>query len=102
MTFVFAETQGMQSAAASASSLADDTNSAGAQGQAAGAVVQPPGLDHVSAGNAARIKKYTSEVATTLAGGAGLQAIYGNSISNSAGAYLLTDELNATGLGGLV
>jgi hypothetical protein len=98
MTFIFAETQGMQSAAASAASLAVDTNSAGAQGQAAGAVVVPPGLDPVSTANATHVKAYLSQVAAQLAAGAGLQNVYSTSIANSAVAYTLTDELNASGL----
>jgi hypothetical protein len=98
MTFIFAETQGMQSAAARAASLAEDTNTAGAQGQAAGAVVVPPGLDHVSAANATHVKAYLSQVAARLAAGAGLQDIYSTSIANSAVAYTLTDDLNAAGL----
>jgi hypothetical protein len=102
MNFIFAETQGMQTAAATAANLATDTVNAGAQGQAAGMTVVPPGLDHVSASNAAHIKASMSQIATQLATGAGLQDIYGTSISTAANAYTLVDELNATGLGGLV
>jgi hypothetical protein len=98
MTFIFAETQGMQSAAVSTAGLADDTVTAGAHGQTAGAVVVPPGLDPVSAANTADIKTYMTEVANKLAAGAGLQNIWGASLSNSARAYTLTDELNASGL----
>jgi len=102
MTFIFAETQGMQSAAATTANLAADTADAGTQGNAAGLTVIPPGLDPVSAANAAKIKAYTSGVAGQLATGAGLQNIYGESISGSANAYLVTDELNASGMSGLV
>jgi hypothetical protein len=98
MSFIFAETQGMQSAAASTSNLAADTANTGAQGDAVGATVVPPGLDQVSAINAAQIKTFMSGVAAQLAAGAGLQDIYGASISGSATAYGLTDELNAAGL----
>jgi hypothetical protein len=98
MSFIFAETQGMQSAAASQVDLADETANAGAQGQAAGLPVVPPGLDPMSATNTANIKAYTSHVASQLAAGAGLQNIYGESISGSANAYTLVDQLNATGL----
>jgi hypothetical protein len=55
-------------------------------------------LDPVSAQNAAGIKAYTSQIASQLASGAGLQNIYGESISGSANAYTLIDQLNATGL----
>lgn len=96
MNFIFAETQGMQSVAASVAGLADETAMAGAQ--ASGAVVVAPGLDTVSALNATAINGYTSLVATQLATGAGLQVNYGKSISGAANAYTLVDELNATGL----
>jgi hypothetical protein len=98
MSFIFAETPGMQSAAATTANLAADTANAGTQGHAAGLTVVPPGLDPVSAANAADIKAYTSHVASQLATGAGLQNIYGESISGAAQAYTLIDSLNATGL----
>jgi hypothetical protein len=98
MRFIFAETQGMQSAAASTAGLADDTVTAG--GQAGGGVVVPPGLDPMSASNATKINAYTSEVATQLAAGAGLQVNYGATISGAATTYAQTDALNAIGLGG--
>lgn len=100
MTFIFAETQGMQSAAAGTGDLAADTVTVSAQGNAASAMVVPPGTDLVSATNAAAIKTYMSGVASQLSAGAGLQDIYGASISDAAKAYGLTDELNAAGVGG--
>jgi len=101
MSFIFAETQGMQAAATTTASLADETTTAGGQGQAAGSTVVPPGLDPVSAHNAARIKAYTSDIASQLATGARLQVNYGDSISNAANGYTLVDQLNATPLSGL-
>jgi hypothetical protein len=96
MSFIFAETQGMQSAAASTANLAADTTNAG--GQARSGVVLAPGLDLTSAHNAAMINGYTSEVAARLLTGAGLQVNYGESVSNAANAYTLVDSLNATEL----
>jgi hypothetical protein len=98
MSFIFAEIPGMQSAAASQVGLATDTANVGAQGQAAGLPVVPPGLDPQSAKNAADIKTYTSQIASQLATGAHLQNIYGESISNSANIYLVADEQGATGI----
>ncbi|OMC13515.1 PE domain-containing protein [Mycobacterium sp. SP-6446] len=100
MTFVFAETQGMHLAAAGTEDLAADTVYVRLQGDAAGAIVVPPGMDQVSATNAAAIRTYMSGVASQLAAGAGSQDVYGASISDAATAYGLTDELNAAGLGG--
>lgn len=98
MSFIFAETQGMHTAAASTAALAADTVGVGAHGNAASAIVVPPGTDPVSATNTTAIKGYLSGVANQLAAGAGLQDVYGTSISDAAQAYGLTDELNATGL----
>src|SRR5262245_25044314 len=98
MSFIFAETQGMQSAAASTANLAAATANAGSQGHAAGLTVEPPGLDPASAANAAHIKAYIHEATAQLHTGAGLQVDYGESISGAAQAYTLVDSLNATGL----
>lgn len=98
MSFIFAETQAMQSAAATVTGLADETTNAGAQGQAAGLTVLPPELGPASAHLVAGIKAYTTHIASQLASGAGLQNIYGESISNAASGYTLVDQLNATGL----
>ena len=101
MAFIFAETQALQSAAADTADLAADTVSTGAHGQAAGAVVVPPGLDPISAQNAAHLKAYLARAAADLAAGAGLQDVYSTSVSNAANIYALTDQLNAVALGGL-
>jgi hypothetical protein len=97
MTFIFAEAQGMLSAAANVADLAADT--ASAAGQAGGCVAVAPGLDACSVATAAKINTYTKQVASGLANGAGLQVHYGESVSGAANAYVLTDQLNATGLG---
>src|SRR2546429_83161 len=79
MNFIFAETQGMQSAAASTAALADETVGAGAQGQAAGLPVLPPGLDPVSAQNAAGQKATAGVLFTAWASPTGEKAVSANS-----------------------
>jgi hypothetical protein len=98
MVFIFAEDQGMQSAAVQTAGLADETAHVGTQSLAAGAPVMPPGLDPVSALNAASIKAYTGHIAGHLAVGSGFQNDYGRSVSNAGNAYTLTDHLNAVEL----
>jgi hypothetical protein len=93
--FVFAETQAMHSSAAITASLAEETVTAAAQGQAAGMSVIPPGLDATSAQNAAAIHAYTSEVASQLHAGAGLQVNYGQAVAGSAQNYVLADSAGA-------
>jgi PE family protein len=98
MVFIFAEDQGMQTAAVRTAALADETIHVGTQSLAAGAPVVPPGLDPVSAFHAASIKAYTSHIAGHLTAGAGFQNDYGRSVSHAGNAYTLTDHLNAIGL----
>ena len=98
MVFIFAEDEGMQNAAVRTAGLAGETANVGTQSLAAGAPVVPPGLDPVSAFNAASIKAYTSLIAGHLTAGAGFQTEYGRSMSNAGNAYTLQDQLNAIGL----
>jgi hypothetical protein len=98
MVFIFAEDQGMQTAAVRTASLADETTTVGMQSLLAGAPVIPPGLDPVSAANAASIKAYTSHIAGHFETGAGFQNDYGRTMSHAGNAYTLTDHLNAIGL----
>ena len=95
MTFVFAETPGMYGAAAAHEALAMETGTAGgAQATAAGAVV-PPGLEEVSAANVAKIEAYTAEAAALLAAAAGLQGLYGASVTAAGVGYDLSDAASA-------
>jgi hypothetical protein len=98
MSFIFAETQGMHSAAISQTGLAEETTGAGTQSEAAGLPVVGPGQDPISQAAAIDIKAYTSQIASQLAAGATLQGAYSESIAGSANGYILIDQLNAGGL----
>jgi hypothetical protein len=98
MVFIFNDTPGMQTVATSTTGLADETATGGVQGQAAGAAVMPPGMDPVSALNAAAVKAHTTAYGAHLATAAGHQHNYGGSISESAVAYPQTDSASATGV----
>ena len=97
MSFVFAETGGMQGAAAATGALAGQTGGAGGQAVAAGAVL-PPGVEEISVANVAKISAYTAEVAAMLAAAAGFQSLYGTSVSVAALAYDATDVANGIGM----
>jgi hypothetical protein len=97
MSFVFAETEGIQAAAATTSALAGTTVGGSGQAAAAGAVV-PPGIEEVSAANAAKIAAYTSEVASLLGAAAGFQELYGTSVSVAGLLYDATDVANGIGM----
>lgn len=98
MSFVFAETQGMQSAAATTAALAENTAIAG--GQAGDSVVVPnPLWDSFSLSSALKMNQYATEAAAHLQTGAGLQVDYGQSIFNAAQGYVLCDSAGAAGIG---
>jgi hypothetical protein len=97
MSFVFAETAGMQGAAAATAALAGQTAGAGGHAASAGAVL-PPGVEEVSAANVAKIEAYTAEVAALLGAAAGFQGLYGTSVSVAALLYDATDVANGIGM----
>lgn len=97
MSFVFAETAGMQGAAAATGALAGETAGAGGHAAAAGAVL-PPGVEEISAANVAKIEAYTAEVAAMMAAAAGFQTLYGTSVSVAALAYEATDIASGIGM----
>lgn len=98
MVFIFNDHPGMHAVAASTTGLADETGVGGTQCQVSGATVMPPGMDHVSAMNAAAAKAHAAAYAGHLATAAGHQHNYGGSISESATAYGQTDTVSATGV----
>lgn len=67
---------GVASAAATTAGLAAQQAGHAGQAGAAGAVA-PPGLEDISATNAAKIGAYCAEAAATLSSAAGMQALYG-------------------------
>ena len=66
-----------------------------AQAAAAGAVVPPAVMDDASILAAAEIIAYTSEAAALLGAAAGMQGMYGASVSTAGLTYELVDTLNA-------
>lgn len=98
MSFIFAETQGMQTAAAGTANMAEQTATAG--GRATDSVVVPnPVWDDYSLANAAKLNQYAIHAATLLHTGAGLQVNYGQSISNASRGLILADSTGAAGIG---
>jgi hypothetical protein len=97
MGFIMQETEGLLGAAAAKAGLAGEAAGHGAQAAAAGAVV-PPGVEEISAANAARIAAYTAETGSMIETSAAAHAVYGASVGASAAITSLTDALNAAGL----
>jgi len=55
----------------------------------------PPGLEEISATNAAKIAAYSAEVASVLSGAAAMQAMYGVANSVAGTVMSLEDAANA-------
>jgi hypothetical protein len=98
MGFIMQETEGVLGAAAATGGLAGEVAGHGAQTAAAGAVV-PPGIEEISAANAAKIAAYTAQAASMIETSAAIHAAYSASVGTSAAITSLTDALNASGLG---
>lgn len=97
--FIFAETQGMQSSAATTASLAEETVTTGAQ--AGNSVMVPnPMWDTFSVASAGSINQYATAAATHFQAGAGMQANYGQAVQNSAGIYTVSDQTGAADISG--
>jgi hypothetical protein len=101
MGFIMQETAGVLAASAATAGLAGEASGHGAQAGAAGAVV-PPGLEEISAANAAKIGQYAAEASALIEMSAGIHAAYSAATGTSATITTLTDALNAAGLGQLL
>jgi hypothetical protein len=97
MSFIMQDTDGVLAGSAATAGLAGEASGHGAAAGAAGAVV-PPGLEEISAANAARIATYAAEASSMIESSAGIHAAYGASMGSSAAITTLTDALNAAGL----
>ena len=62
---------------------------------AAAAAVVPPGLEEISATNAAKIAAYSAEVSAVLSGASAMQALYGVANSVAGTVTSLEDAANA-------
>ncbi len=101
MGFIMRETDAVTGASAMTAGLAGEASGHGASAAAAGAVV-PPGIEEISAANAAKIAAYTAEVAAMVEASAANHAAYGVATGTSAAITTLTDALSAAGLADVI
>lgn len=73
---VFLAPVGVAAAAATTAGLAGEQAGHAGQAAAAGAVA-PPGIEDISATNAAKIASYCAEASGVMGSAAGMQALYG-------------------------
>ena len=97
MGFITQETDGVLAASAATAGLAGEASGHGGAAAAAGAVV-PPGLEEISAANAAKITAYAAQASSMIESSAAIHAAYGVATGTSAAVTTLTDALNAAGL----
>ena len=101
MGFIFAVPEGIAAVAAGTGALAGET--AGHAGQAAGAgAVVAPGLEEISAANAAKITAYTTHVASMLGVASTVKALYGVSTGLSGATLSLADLMSAANIGAVI
>lgn len=101
MGFITRETDAVMGASAMTAGLAGEASGHGAAAAAAGAVV-PPGIEEISAANAAKIAAYTAEASAMIEASAGIHGMYGVATGTSAAITTLTDALSAAGLGQII
>lgn len=97
MSFITRETDGVIGASTMTAGLAGEVSGHGAQAAAAGAVV-PPGLEEISAANAAKIAAYAAEASAMIEASAAIHASYGVATGTSAALTTLSDALGAAGI----
>ncbi|WP_099039956.1 PE domain-containing protein [Mycobacterium neglectum] len=94
MTSVVVNPIGLAAAAAATTGLSAQAAGHTAQAAAAAAVV-PPGMEEISATNAAKIVAYSAEVTSVLSGASAMQAMYGVANSVAGTVMSLEDAANA-------
>ena len=81
--------------------LAAEVAGHGGQAAASSAVV-PPGLEEISAANAAKIMQVATEASAVLEAGAAFHAEHGLSVGTSAALTSLADALNYAAIGDIL
>ena len=101
MGFIYAVPEGMAGAAAATGALSAEAVGHAGQAVGAGAVV-PPGLEEISAANAARIVEHAAHVASMLGLASGVQASNGASVGLSSGTYVAADAASAASVAAVI
>lgn len=98
MGFIFMEPEAVVGASGTAAGLAAEVAGHGGQAAASSAVV-PPGLEEISAANAAKIVAVATEAAAVLQVGAAFHAAHGVAMGGSAALTSLADAVNYAAIG---
>lgn len=99
--FIFMEPEAVVGASGSAAALASEVAGHGGQAAASSAVV-PPGLEEISAANAAKIMQVATEASAVLEAGAAFHAEHGLAVGASAALTSLADAVNYAAIGDIL
>jgi hypothetical protein len=99
--FIFMEPEAVVGASGSAAALASEVAAHGAQAAASSAVV-PPGIEEISAANAAKIVQVATEATGVVEAGAAFHAEHGVAVGTSAALTSLADAVNYASIGTII
>ncbi|MHA7658470.1 PE domain-containing protein [Mycobacterium sp. ML2] len=99
--FITMEPEAIIGASGSAAALAGEFAAHGGQAAASSAVV-PPGIEEISAANAAKIMQVATEASAVLQVGAAFHAEHGLAMGTSAALTSLADAVNYAAIGDIL
>ncbi|QIV79931.1 PE domain-containing protein [Mycolicibacterium frederiksbergense] len=99
--FIMIEPAAVTGSSGAAAGLAGEAAAHGGQAAASAAVV-PPGLEEISAANAAKIMTLATEASAVIQAGAAFHAEHGVAMGASAVITDLADAMNYTAIGGIL
>jgi hypothetical protein len=99
--FIMIEPEAVIGSSGTAAGLAGEAAAHGGQAAASAAVV-PPGLEEISAANAAKIVELSTQASAVIEAGAAFHAEHGVALGASAAITDLADALNYTAIGGIL
>ncbi|GAA2428867.1 PE domain-containing protein [Mycolicibacterium llatzerense] len=100
-SFISLEPEAVMAASGMAAGLSSEAAAHGGQTAASAAVV-PPGIEEISAANAAKIAEFASQAAAVLEAGAAFHAEHGVAVGLSSAITDLTDALNYAAVGNII
>lgn len=96
--FIMIEPEAVTGASGAAAALSGEAAAHGGQAAASSAVV-PPGLEEISAANAAKIVELATQASAVIEAGAAFHAVHGVAVGTSAAIVDLADALNYAAIG---
>ena len=99
--FILIAPEAVTGSSGAAAGLADEAAAHGGQAAASAAVV-PPGLEEISAANAAKIVELATQASAVIEAGAAFHAEHGVAMGTSAAISSLADAVNYASIGDIL